>query len=356
MSRYFAPALSALQPYVPGEQPKVQNLIKLNTNENPYPPAPGVEKAVAAVAPDLRLYSDINCSALKVALATYYGVKPENILCGNGSDENLMLAIRAFCDPDHPLAFPDVTYGFYPVWCDLFSIPKRIVPLLPDFVLDPADYFGINCTVVIANPNAPTGRWIEPAAVEGILRANPDHIVIVDEAYVDFCDEPPKKASCVPLLRRYENLLVVKTFSKSRALAGARLGFCIGSKALIADLDRVKYSLNPYNVNALTQAAGVAALADDAYFQKTLASIRSARDWTARMLTEMGFAVQPSQANFVFAQTDRLEAPQISAALRARCILVRHFAGSRTNNWLRITIGTLQQMQALQAALREILP
>lgn len=355
MSRYFTPALAALEPYVPGEQPKMQNLIKLNTNENPYPPAPGVAAAVAGAAENLRLYSDLGCTALKSAIAEKYDVLPENILCGNGSDENLMLAIRAFCDGGRPLAFADVTYGFYPVWCDLFGIPKHVVPLADDFTLDPAAYCGLGMTAVIANPNAPTGRWLPPAALEPILQADPDHVLIVDEAYVDFCDEAFGNASCVPLTKKYDNLLVVQTFSKSRSMAGARLGFCVGNAALIADLDRVKFSLNPYNVNSLTQAAGAAAIADEAYFAQTTAAIRAARRWTADMLGDLGLAVLPSQANFVFAKTPKMGGADLYKALRARGILVRHFAAPRTKDWLRITIGTPEQMQALATALREIL-
>ena len=355
MSRYFTPALQGLEPYVPGEQPKVQDLIKLNTNENPYPPAPGVAAAVAGAVPGLRLYSDLHCTALKSAIAAQAGVEPENILCGNGSDENLMLAIRAFCDADHPLAFADVTYGFYPVWCDLFGIPQHIIPLAEDFSLDPAAYCGLGETVVIANPNAPTGRWVAPAALERVVQTNPDNVVIIDEAYVDFCDEAPENASCVPLTKKYDNLLVVRTFSKSRSMAGARLGYCVGNAALIADLDRVKFSLNPYNVNSLTQAAGTAAMQDAAYFAQTTAAIRSARAWTADMLRGLGFTVLPSQANFVFAKTPKMSGEDLYKALREHRILVRHFAAPRTRDWLRITIGMPGQMQALETALREIL-
>ncbi len=353
MSRYLTPALAGLEPYTPGEQPRVQNLIKLNTNENPYPPAPGVAAAVAGEVPALRRYCDLNCTALKDAAAARLGVGAENLLFGNGSDENLMLAIRAFCDAQRPLAFADVTYGFYPVWCDLFGIPKHIVPLCEDLSLDPAAYCGLGQTIVIANPNAPTGRWLPPAALVPVLEANPDNVVIVDEAYVDFCDA--ENASCVPLTRRYDNLLVVQTFSKSRSMAGARLGFCVGSAGLIADLERVKYSMNPYNVNALTQAAGAAALADEAYFRQTTAAIRAARTWTAAMLTALGFTVLPSQANFLFAKTPKMDGEGLYKALRARGILVRHFGAPRTKDWLRITVGTPEQMQALETALREIL-
>ncbi len=355
MTRYFTPALAHLEPYTPGEQPKIQDLIKLNTNENPYPPAPGVAAAVADAAGALRRYSDLNCTALKEALAARCGVGPQNILCGNGSDENLMLAIRAFCDAHRPLAFADVTYGFYPVWCELFGIPRHVLPLGEDFSLDPAAYCGLGETVVIANPNAPTGRWLPPSALEPVLQTNPDTVLIVDEAYIDFCDAPPAQASCVPLTKRYPNLLVVQTFSKSRSMAGARLGFCVGDAALIADLERVKYSMNPYNVNSLTQAAGVAALADGGYFAKTTAAVRETRARTAAMLEALGFTVLPSQANFLFAKTPKMGGGELYEALRARRILVRHFDAPRTRDWLRITVGTPEEMRSLEAALRAIL-
>ncbi|MGN0975802.1 MAG: histidinol-phosphate transaminase [Gemmiger sp.] len=353
MSRYFTETLSTLEPYTPGEQPKVDGLIKLNTNENPYPPAPGVAAAVAGQVERLRLYSDINVTALRTAIAQRSGLAMENVLCGNGSDENLMLAIRAFCDETHPLAFADITYGFYPVWCELFHIPKHILPLEADFTLDPARYYGLNETIVIANPNAPTGRWLPVREIEQVVRRNPDSVVIVDEAYVDFCDA--ENASCVPLVKRYDNLLVVQTFSKSRNLAGARLGFCFGAPGLIADLDRVKFSLNPYNVNLMSEAAGVAAIRDEDYFRQNLQKICASRAYTAAELEKLGFRVLPSQSNFLFAAHPDAAGGNLYAALRARNILVRHFTAPRIDNWLRITIGTQQQMQTLIAALQDIL-
>jgi len=353
MSRYFTRTLADLEPYTPGEQPRVRGLIKLNTNENPYPPAPGVAAAVAGRVEALRLYSDIEVSALRGALAERLGVGVENILCGNGSDENLMLAIRAFCDESRPLAFADITYGFYPVWCELFHIPQHILPLKEDFTLDTGAYCGLNETIVIANPNAPTGRWLPPEEIERVIQSNPDSVVIVDEAYVDFCDE--EQASCVPLTKRYDNLLVVQTFSKSRNLAGARLGFCVGSAALIADLNRVKFSMNPYNVNSLSEAAGVAAVQDEGYFRENLAKIRASRSYTTEALRALGFTVLPSQSNFVFSKTPRMAGGALYTALRERSILVRHFNGPRTADWLRITIGTQPQMETLIEAVAGIL-
>ena len=269
---------------------------------------------------------------------------------GNGSDENLFFALRAFCDESHPLAFADITYGCYGVWCGLLHIPTHIIPLKEDFTLDPADYHGLHETIVIANPNAPTGLCLPREAIEGILRSNPDSVVIVDEAYVDFGGE-----SCVPLIDQYDNLLVVQTFSKSRQLAGARLGLAMGNAALIADLNRVKFSLNPYNINRLTLKAGQAALEDTAYFEKTRAAIMDTRAWTMQQLTDRSFTVLDSRANFVFASTDRINGGALYKELKKNGILVRHFDAPRIENWLRITIGTPEQMQALMDAVDKIL-
>ena len=266
MSRFLSPALSAVTPYTPGEQPQDQQYIKLNTNESPYLPSPRVVAAVSeAEVEKLRLYSDPACAQLLRTAAAHFGLQPSQVMPGNGSDENLFFALRAFCDENHPLAFADITYGCYGVWCSLLHIPTHIIPLKEDFTLDPADYHGLHETIVIANPNAPTGLCLPRDAIEGILRSNPDSVVIVDEAYVDFGGE-----SCVPLIDQYENLLVVQTFSKSRQLAGARLGLAMGNAALIADLNRVKFSLNPYNINRLTLKAGQAALEDTVYFDYDL--------------------------------------------------------------------------------------
>ena len=256
MSRFLSPALSAVTPYTPGEQPQDQQYIKLNTNESPYLPSPRVVAAVSeAEVEKLRLYSDPACAQLLRTAAAHFGLQPSQVMPGNGSDENLFFALRAFCDETHPLAYADITYGCYSVWCGLMHIPSHIIPLKADFTLDPADYYGLNETIVIANPNAPTGLALPRSAIEEILKSNPNHVVIVDEAYVDFGGE-----SCVPLIDNYENLLVVQTFSKSRQLAGARLGLAMGNAKLIADLNRVKFSLNPYNINRLTLKAGKAAL------------------------------------------------------------------------------------------------
>lgn len=358
MSRYFTAELAALEPYTPGEQPQNRQYIKLNTNESPYPPAPGVAGAVEQTAAKLALYSDPESGALVRAAADWFGVQPGNILCGNGSDENLMLAIRAFCSKDRPLAFADVTYGFYPVWCQLFGIPQAVLPLKEDFTLDPADYYGLDQSrnvgaIVIANPNAPTGLALPAGALAEVARRNPGAVVIVDEAYVDFGGE-----SCVPFVRRGDpaNLMVVQTFSKSRSLAGGRLGLCLAPEALTADLKRVKYSMNPYNVNRMTEAAGIAALADRAYFEQNCAAIRATRAQTTAALRRRGFTVLDSSANFVFARCPRLPGGELYRRLKDRGVLVRHFDAPRLADWLRITIGSPEQMQGLLKALDAVLP
>ena len=351
MSKFLSPTLAAVTPYTPGEQPQDQQYIKLNTNESPYLPSPAVIAAVSEHEVEkLRLYSDPACADLLKAAAAHFGLQPEQIMPGNGSDENLFFALRAFCDADHPLAYADITYGCYGVWCGLMHIPSHIIPLKEDFTLDPKDYYGLNQTIVLANPNAPTGIALPRAEIEGILKANPNNVVIVDEAYVDFGGE-----SCVPLIDRYENLLVVQTFSKSRQLAGARLGLAMGNAKLIADLNRVKFSLNPYNINRLTLKAGQAALEDTAYFEKTRAAIMDTRAWTMQQLTDRGFTVLDSRANFVFASTKRISGGKLYKELKKNGILVRHFDAPRIENWLRITIGTPEQMQALMDAVDKIL-
>ena len=351
MSRFLSPTLAAVTPYTPGEQPQDQQYIKLNTNESPYLPSPAVIAAVSEHEVEkLRLYSDPACADLLKAAAAHFGLQPEQIMPGNGSDENLFFALRAFCDADHPLAYADITYGCYGVWCGLMHIPSHIIPLKEDFTLDPKDYYGLNQTIVLANPNAPTGIALPRAEIEGILKANPNNVVIVDEAYVDFGGE-----SCVPLIDQYENLLVVQTFSKSRQLAGARLGLAMGNAKLIADLNRVKFSLNPYNINRLTLKAGQAALEDTAYFDTTRAAIVETRSWTRQQLEARGFTVLDSRSNFLFARTARQDGGTLYRKLKENGVLVRHFDAPRIHSWLRITIGTPAQMQALLAALDKIL-
>ena len=351
MSRFLSERLTTVTPYTPGEQPQDQQYVKLNTNESPYPPSPAVLDAVSrAEVEKLRLYSDPACAELLNTAAQHFGLKPNQIMPGNGSDENLFFALRAFCDETHPLAYADITYGCYGVWCGLMHIPSKMIPLKEDFTLDPKDYYGVDATIVLANPNAPTGLALPRSAIEGILKANPDHVVIVDEAYVDFGGE-----SCVPLIDQYENLLVVQTFSKSRQLAGARLGLAMGNEKLIADLNRVKFSLNPYNINRLTLKAGQAALEDTAYFDATRAAIVKTRGWTKQELEARGFSVLDSRSNFLFASTARKDGGELYKKLKEKGVLVRYFDAPRIDSWLRITIGTPDEMRALLKALDEIL-
>ena len=352
MSRFFTPTLAALTPYTPGEQLAVADLVKLNANENPYPPAPGVAAAVAGTVAGLRLYSDLRQTKLTEAIARRCGVPASWVLCGNGSDENLLLAIRAFCDEQTPLAFADITYSFYPVLCQLMKVPAHILPVRQDFTLDLTAYYGLNETIVIANPNAPTSLLALVAEMEEVIRRNPDHIVIVDEAYVDFAGEG---ASCLPLVPKYDNLIVVRTFSKSRSLAGARLGFCAAQPALIADMNRIKFSYSPYNISSLNQAAGAAAMRDEAYFRDTVAKICRTRQDTTDALRKRGFTVLDSATNFLFAKPAEKPAKEIFEALRERGVLIRHFSAPRIDSWLRITIGTPEQMARFLQELDDIL-
>ncbi len=350
MSRFFSQKHKNLIPYTPGEQPRDMQYIKLNTNESPFPPSPAVVAAVAVESERLQLYSDPTCDALVKATAARFGVGEDMVVFGNGSDEILNFAFMAFADQNRPLVFPDITYGFYPVFADLNGIPYTAIPLKEDFTIDPADYTKPGNTVVIANPNAPTGLSLPLSAIETILAADPNRVVIVDEAYVDFGGE-----SAVPLVHTYDNLLVVQTFSKSRSMAGARLGFAIGSPALIQDLNTIRYSTNPYNVNRMTMAAGAAALADDAYYMQNARTIAETRQWTAAQLEALGFSALPSKANFVFATHPAMGGQALYLALKERGILVRHFNKERLHPYVRITIGTMEQMQTFIDTVKTIL-
>ena len=350
MSRYFTDRFASLTPYTPGEQPRDMQYVKLNTNESPFPPSPKVAAAVAEQCGKLQLYSDPESTALRGKLAEIYGVKPTQVLVSNGSDEALNFAFMAFADEKSPLAFPDISYGFYPVFAELNHIPYTQIPLKEDFSIDPADYMGIGKTVVIANPNAPTGLCLPLAEIEKIVKSNPDNVVIVDEAYVDFGGE-----SAVKLVDRYENLLVIQTFSKSRSMAGARLGFAVGSQQLIADMNTLRYSTNPYNVNRMTEFAGVAALEEDAYYKENAKTIMANRQWTTGQLEALGFTVLPSKANFLFAKSDRIEGETLYKELKKRGVLVRHFTKQRIAPFVRITIGTMAQMETLIEKIKEIL-
>ena len=350
MSRFFSRRYDALEPYTPGEQPKDQQYIKLNTNESPFPPSPAVEAAVRCEAPLLRLYSDPESTELTKKLAARYHLATEQVLVTNGSDEALNFAFMAFADETRPLAFADITYGFYPVFAQLNHIPYTQIPLKDDFTLDPADYLNLGKTIVLANPNAPTGLPLKLCDLERILKSNAGTVVIVDEAYVDFGAE-----SAVQLIDRYENLLVTQTFSKSRSLAGARVGYAMGNAALITDLNTIKYSTNPYNVSRLDAAAACAALDEDAYYMENCRTIAENRVWTTEQLQKLGFTVTASKSNFVFACTERISGLALYEALKARGILIRHFEKPRIRAYNRITVGTLAQMHALIDAITAIL-
>jgi histidinol-phosphate aminotransferase len=350
MSRFFSPRNSSLVPYVPGEQPRDQVYIKLNTNESPFPPSHRAVEKAAEAAKSLQLYSDPECTLLKEKFTEVFGLGGDRVLFTNGSDEALYFLFLAFCDEAHGAAFPAVSYGFYPVYADLTHTPSLQIPLKEDFSVDPADYLGLGRMILIANPNAPTGIALTRAQIETILRANPDNVVAVDEAYVDFGTE-----SCLPLIDRYDNLIVIQTFSKSRSLAGARLGFAAGDPALIADLNTVKYSVNPYNINSMTMAAGIGALSDPEYTARCCRTIMENRAWLDRELRAMGFYTTDSAANFLFARHERLDGEQLYLRLKQRGVLIRHFAREDIRDFNRITVGTREQMEILVQRIREIL-
>ncbi len=355
MSRFWSPVVRDLTPYVPGEQPKIANLIKLNTNENPYPPSP---KAVAAMQAELgedgarlRLYPDPNADLLKQAVARRYGATPDQVFVGNGSDEVLAHAFLALLKHDAPILFPDITYSFYPVYCGLYGIDYETVPLADDFTLNAADYAGRpNGGIIFPNPNAPTGCVLALDAIADIARANPDSVVVVDEAYIDFGG-----TTAIPLTRRFDNVLVIHTLSKSRSLAGLRVGYAIGHPALIEALERVKNSFNSYPLDRLAIAGAVAAIEDDAWFADCCRKVIATRETLTAELTQLGFEVLPSGANFVFARHPGRDAGELAKALRERSIIVRHFKLPRIDQFLRITVGTDAECAALTQALGDIL-
>ncbi|MBQ3551048.1 MAG: histidinol-phosphate transaminase [Clostridia bacterium] len=349
MSKFLKARYCSLEVYTPGEQPRDKKYIKLNTNESPFPPSEGVIKAVNEnEVRDLRLYSDPTANALKAALADLHGVRPENIFLSNGSDDILNFSFMAFTEKG--AMFPEISYGFYEVFAELHGIDYVKVPLKSDFSVDPEDYTGDGKMVVIANPNAPTGLCLSVNDIEGILKANPKSVVVIDEAYVDFGGQ-----SCYPLINKYKNLLVVQTFSKSRSMAGARLGFAIADEELISDLERIKYSTNPYNINRLTMAAGVAAVKDNDYYMENCQKIIENRDYTTRELEALGFYVIPSKANFIFAKSDKIGGEELYLKLKDNGILVRHFTKEAIKDFNRITIGSKAEMEAFIKATKQIL-
>ena len=350
MSRYFSPKLKSLSPYVPGEQPRERRYIKLNTNESPFPPSEKAQAYAAQAAGSLQLYCDPACGALTEAFCAVYGVGAQNVIFTNGSDEALNFCFIAFCDDDTPAVFPDITYGFYLVFAALNGVPYREIPLLGDLSADIDDYCGAGGTIFLANPNAPTGIALPLCDIERIVRENPDHVVVIDEAYVDFGGE-----SAIGLTERYDNLLVIGTFSKSRSLAGGRLGFAVGNAALIADLNTVKFSTNPYNVNTVTQAMGCGVLGDEAYTRANCATIIENRAFISDALEQLGFRLTPSKANFIFAECHEIPGEELYRQLRERGVLVRHFSNPRIADYNRITVGTKEQMEILLENIKEIL-
>ena len=352
MSKFLGSQAASLTPYTPGEQPQRGRYIKLNTNECPYPPSPLVAKALAEQDAEIyRLYPDPQAGALRRKLAERYGVNPDQVFVGNGSDDALAFAFLAFFDRGDKVSFPDPGYGFYPVYADLCGLSANPVPLRADFSVDPRDLAQCEGNIIFANPGAPTGLWLERDQVEHILAANPDRLVIVDEAYVDFAD---KSVTSLPLLPQHENLLIIGTFSKSRAFAGLRLGYAISTPEIIAGLERIRYSFNSYNVNRLTQLAGIASLEDEAYFQSSLEKVKATRERVSGRLQELGLEVLPSAANFLFVAHPRLDGHGLYSALRENGILVRCFGHPRTLRHARISVGSDEEMDALLSVVENL--
>ncbi len=351
MSRFLSDRFSNIEPYTPGEQPKVSNLIKLNTNESPFPPSPMVIKALSEQEiSKLNLYSDPDTKEVIDAIAKTIGVNSNQVLMGNGSDEILAFAFQAFCDKDNQPCFADITYGFYPVFCELFGLTPEIIPLREDLSIGVDDYIGKNKPIFIANPNAPTGLALSLSDIEKILISNKDSIVLIDEAYVDFGAE-----SAVSLVDKYDNLIVSRTFSKSRNLAGARIGFAISNAELISDMCKMKFSFNPYNLNRLSIIAGKESVLDTEYFDKCIAQIIANREYTVNELEKRGFTIPDSKANFIFAKHNTFSGEDYFNKLRKRNIVVRYFSKERIKDYVRITIGSKEQMTALINATDEIL-
>lgn len=352
MSKFWSDIVHKLTPYVPGEQPKMNNLVKLNTNENPYGPSPKVLEALKAEAADtLRLYPDPNSDALKAVIAQTYGLSPNQVFVGNGSDEVLAHVFQALLKHEKPLLFPDITYSFYPVYCGLYGIEYQTIPLAEDFSINIADYEIPNGGIIFPNPNAPTGMPLPLANIEQLLQKNPESVVVIDEAYVDFGTE-----SAVGLIGHYPNLLVTHTLSKARSLAGLRVGYALGAPDLIEALIRVKDSFNSYPIDRFASAGAIAAMQDIAYFERTCAMVVATRTALIEDLMELGFEVLPSGANFIFAKHQTFEGADLTAKLREHGIIVRHFkTPNRISQYLRITIGTNEQSKALLKALMEIL-
>ena len=350
MSKFLTEKYRRLKPYTPGEQPKERKYVKLNTNESPFPPSENAVKLARAEAERLMLYSDPECREVAELLAKTLDVDCSNVILTNGSDEVLNFAFMAYCDENTPAVFADITYGFYKVFADVNNLPYREIPLTEDFKINVDDYVSAKGTLFIANPNAPTGIALPVSEIEKILEADRERIVVIDEAYVDFGAE-----SCVPLIKKYDNLIVTGTFSKSRSMAGARLGFGVASSAIIEDLTRIRYSTNPYNVNRMSAAAGVGALMDREYFEENCRKIIENRSFTEKELSSLGFEFTPSSANFIFAKHGRVSGEKLYLSLKEKGVLVRHFTASRIVEYNRITIGSREEMQILVDKIKEIL-
>ncbi|MDR1060847.1 MAG: histidinol-phosphate transaminase [Clostridiales bacterium] len=351
MSEFLSRRFDGMKPYAPGEQPQGREYVKLNTNESPYPPAPGVIDALGrAAAERLNLYPDPKARSARAAIAASLGVRPENVILGNGSDELLAFCFQAFCDAGAPAVYHDIAYGFYKVFARALGAPSRVVPLESDFGVDVDKLCPAGGTLVLANPNAPTGLALPISAIEAILRANPRNVVVIDEAYAEFGAE-----SALPLIAEHGNLIVMRTMSKSRNLAGARLGYAVASEPLIADLNRMRFSFNPYNVNALSLLAAEASVRDEAYFRQCVGSIAKTRRFASDALQRRGFELTRSLANFLFARPGFMGGGEYYARLKEKGVLVRHFADERISGHVRITVGTAEQMQALLDATDEII-
>ena len=350
MSRFFSEKFRDLIPYTPGEQPKDQAYIKLNTNENPYPPPASVVEAVKQEAEKLQLYPDPECRELRAAMAEQMGIRMEELILTNGSDEVLNFAFMAFCDKKNPALFPDITYGFYPVFAKINHVPYEEIPLQDDMTVRLEDYAKKRGTIFLANPNAPTGIALERSQIEWLLKKRPNDLLVVDEAYVDFGAE-----SCIPLIQQYDQLLVCQTFSKSWSMAGARLGFGMGNEALIRDLNAIKYSTNPYTVNRMTAAAGLASLREEEIRRKQCCEIAENREWTAVELKKMGFEMTDSRSNFLFVKHRSIPGESLYQELKKRGILIRHFNAEAIKHYNRITIGTREQMAMLVKTIRKVM-
>lgn len=350
MSKFLSKKYDSLAPYTPGEQPKERVYIKLNTNESPFPPSKKAIEAAEREAERLMLYSDPECRDLVSKMAETFSVDKRSVIMTNGSDEVLNFAFMAYCDEKTPAVYADITYGFYKVFAAINNLPSVVIPLKEDFTIDIDEYINTDGTVFIANPNAPTGILLPLSEIERLVKSNPDRIVVIDEAYIDFGGE-----SAVSLTKKYNNLLVTGTFSKSRSMAGARLGYGIACPEIIEDLTRIRYSTNPYNVNRMTMAAGVGALEDCEYFSENCKKIIENREWTERELSSLGFTYLNSKANFIFAKSDKIDGKALYLALKEKGVLVRHFDAPRISDYNRITIGNAEEMQILVDKIKEIL-